>query len=349
MNIKFDNTASESIENISEDTSNKRRWDRWVYIGIIVFLLFSFLRWLIAPWVFYSAQGNLLQQQYDVQFAYDLQILEYKVQEDQNIVQGDTLFLYQRFGSGENISTFTQDSIKLALKQDGETTNLIALQGQIEKRKLFSKALQKRLEFWKEEKVQKEKLVYLNVINPNELATIDRTIDDITYQITTTNTEYQVLLNQKAQLEEQLNFNRTLGYQGVGITHQTAAFVSPVAGRIDRLRIPTKQICYKQEKVTSIIHPDYFVRAYIDMSDLSYFKLEDEVVVVLPYDHKNLAGKVNKIYAVSELKDEVVYDNTINKNKYGVVIEVVPTNTEGWDKLTVSNIPVKVRKGRINI
>lgn len=348
MKIKF-YEKSHPIDNNLGEALKKRRWDRWIYLGILIFLLVSFFSWLLTPWFFHSAQGNLLQQQYDVQFAHDIRVFEYKVEEGQQVKIGDTLFTYERFGERNNTTTYVQDSLQLNLKQEGERASLLALESQIEKRRLFSMDLQKRLNHWNEERDRKEKLVYLNVIAASELATIDRTIDDISYQMATVKTEYQVLQKQKEQLQKSLNKHFALGYLGMGLTHQTAAFLSPVAGKIDRLRIPMQHICYKGDKVTSIIHPDYFVRAYVEVSDLANLEVGDEVIVMLPYGNEKLAGKINKMYAISELKDDIVYEKSINTRKYGVVIEILPSNKKGWDKLKVSNIPVKVRKGRINL
>ena len=351
MKIKFDKRIT-PIETIEEEPIKKRYWDRWLYLGVLLFFLITFLSWLIYPLIFDSAQGILLQQQYDVKFAHDVRILQYKVEEGEKVKPGDTLFLYERYGDhtqNNNIS-FTQDSIQLVIGQTNDNKSLIALDAQIEKRRLFLIDLQRRLEFWKSEKVRKEKLVYLNVITPNELANVDRSIDDVTYEIATVKAEYNVLLKERAQLQRKNNQRNALGLRSIGLTQRKEAFIAPVYGKVDRLIIPEKQVVYKEDIVTSIINPDYFVRAYMEMSDLDEFKIGDDVVILLPYGNKKLAGKVDKIYSVSELKNDIVYDNTINDNsKYGIVIEIAPANKNEWTDIQVSNIPVRIRKGIINI
>lgn len=346
MRIKF-SKSSEVTGEIAPVKVKRRRWDRWIYLGILMLLLITFFRWLVTPWFFDSAQGTLLQQQYDVQFAYDIRILEYNVSEDQTVKVGDTLFFYEKYREEFRNSSF--DSIQLLLKQNDSGTSLIALESQIEKRRLFLIDLQKRLEYWKSERERKEKLVYLNVITSNELSNVERSIDDIAYHIASTKAEYQVLLQERQRLQEKLNTNSILGQRGIGLAHQKTVFVAPVEGKIDRLRIQEKQICYREDVVTSIIHPDYFVRAYIEMSDLNNFKVDDDVVVLLPYDYKKLAGKVRKIYSVSELKDNIVFEAKLNDRKYGIVVEIIPADSKGWSEVTVSNIPVRIRKGKIKI
>ena len=346
MNIKFDKKVVEQ-PNIKPEPLKKRRWDRWIYLGILIFLALSFLKWLTTPWFFNFAHGVLLQQQYDVQFANDIRILQYNVAENQQVSAGDTLFLYERF-QDERMS-YGQDSLQMVLKNNEGNSSLIALDSQIEKRRLFLIDLEKRLKYWKAERIQKEKLVYLNVITPNELANVDRSIDDVQYQIATVKTEYQVLLNEKEQLRSGLLGSSSLQLKSLNTAHQKRAFTAPVGGKIDRLRIPVQQICYRQDKVLSLIHPKYYVRAYINVEDLDDFKVGDPVVVVLPYGYDNLEGIVNKMYSVSELQEEVVSENTLSDQKHAIVVHIVPANKKGWDKLTVSNIPVKVRKGRINL
>lgn len=345
MNIKFDKKVP--IQEIKDQPVKKRRWDRWIYLGILILLVLSFLKWLTTPWFFNFAHGILLQQQYDVQFANDIRILKYNVTEDQEVSAGDTLFLYERYG-GER-TTYAQDSMQLVLKNTDSNSSLIALNGQIEKRRLFLIDLQKRLQYWKTEKQKKEKLVYLNVVTSNELANVDRSVDDIQSQIATVKAEYKVLLNEKEQMQKGLQGSSELSLRNLDIAHQKMVFTAPLTGKVDRLRIPVQQICYRQDKVLSLIYPEYYVRAYIDVADLQDFNVDDHVVVVLPYGYDNLQGKVKKIHAVSELKDDIVFENTLNDQKHGVVIDIVPATKDGWDRLKVSNIPVKIRKGKINL
>lgn len=349
MKIKFDKKIT-PLENIKEEPLKKRYWDRWIYIGVLIILLVTFLKWLIFPWFFDSAQGILLQQQYDVKIADDIRIIEYKVKEGQNVKPGDTLFTFERVDGNRKDINFSQDSIQVVLKQNNLKNSIIALDGQIEKRRLFLMDLHKRIDYWKTEKLRKEKLVYLDVITPNELANVDRSIDAVSYEIATVKAEYNVLIKERSELLKESNESNALNLKSISLSRNTTeAFKALVGGKIDRLIIPEKQISYKEDKITSIIYPDYFVRAYIDMSDLGNFNLGDNVTVILPYNSKNLAGKVHKIYSVSELKNDIVYENTISDKKYGIVIEIIPTNKNDWNSISLSNIPVKVRKGKINI
>lgn len=346
MKIKFDKKIIPPTE-VKVQSLKKRRWDRWVYLGILLFLVISFARWLATPLFFNFAEGMLLQQHYDVQFANDVRILHYNVDEDSQVQVGDTLFLYENLGSAH--STYAQDSIQLAIDRTEINSAVVALNGQIQKRKLFLINLQKRMQYWKSQRQEKEKLVYLNLITPGELATIDRTMDDISSQMATLKSELTVLGNEKGDLRAGIRNRELLNSDALRTAHQKTYFTAPVSGRVDKLQIPVQQICYRQEKVMSLLYPQFYVRAYVDMDELDDFKVGDHVVVVLPYGHKNLAGKVKKLYAVSELKDEIIVSNGLNDKKHGVAVDIVPFPEKGWDSLTVSNIPVKIRKGKINL
>ncbi len=347
MKVKF--TKDIVVDNSQPEKVKKRRWDRWLYLGILFILFASFIRWLTTPWFFDLAHGILLQEQYDVKFTDDIRILEYKVHEDEYVLKGDTLFSYQIYDENTNINRSNQDSLQVIRNHADRKKSLIDIEAQIEKRRLFLIALKKRLNFWQSERVKKEKLVYLNVITQNELANVDRSVDDTKYEIATIQAEYQTLIDERLKLLQGVSNANRLDRVGFHLNNRKTYFTSPVDGSIDRIAIQESQVCYKPEKVFSIIKPIYFVRAYIEMSDLDEFEVGDDVVVVLPYGHKNLAGKVNKMYAVSETKDEVIIDNSVLDYKHGVVIEILPANCEGWDKLKVSNIPVRVRKGIINL
>lgn len=347
MKVKF--TKDIVVDNSQPEKSKKRRWDRWLYLGILIILLGSFIKWLTTPWIFNYAHGILLQEQYDVKFTDDIRVLNYQIQEDEYVLKGDTLFSYEKYDENSNHRNLHQDSLQILKDYNNGKDALIAIEAQIEKRKLFLIALRKRLNYWLSERTTKEKLVYLNVITQNELANVDRSVDDTKYEIATIQAEYQTLLAERLKMLQSISSNNHLNKVGFHYANRKSFFISPVDGKVDRIIVQENQVCYKPEKVFSIIKPVYYVRAYIEMSDLDEFEIGDDVIVVLPYGYKNLAGKVNKMYSVSEIKDEVIVDNTIIDYKHGVVVEILPTNCKGWDKLKVSNIPVKVRKGIINI
>lgn len=347
MKIKF--TKDVVIENKEQAPLKRRRWDRWLYLGILAVIFVSFVNWLATPWFFELARGVLLQEQYDVQFTHDIEILEYKVQENDVVKKGDTLFSYKRYSEDSNASNFDSESIQITIKGNEKKSSLIAIEAQIEKRTLFLKALEKRLNYWNNERKNKEKLIYLSVITQNELANVDRSIDEVTYEIATVKAERIALTNERNKLLKSLNESDKLHRSGLNLQHQTSFYIAQHDGKIDRIIRPENQICYREDKVFSITKPDYYVRAYIEVTDLDKFEVGEDVVIVLPYNTNNLSGKVSKMYALSEEKDDVIVKDNMSSYDHGVVVEIVPTSKKGWEQLKVSRIPVKVRKGKINI
>lgn len=335
-----------AIENIEETPLKRRRWDRWLYLIVLFILSGSLIRWLLWPWVFNTADGLLFQDQFDVRFTRDIRIVAYKVAEKQRVKIGDTLFFYEE--SREQLVHGLQDSLHFEMQANEKRGQLIALEAQISKRKLFAQDLRKRLAYWISERARKEKLVYLGVITANELANVDRSIDDVSYQLSTIETEHKVLTRELQQLQQSSGTNRELGLSRLRVHETVKAYVAPVAGTIDRLRTVEEGVSYKQEVVTSVIDSNYMVRAYIDVKDLDKFQINDEVVVLLPYSNKKLQGSVTQLYSVMEDKDQALF-SPINDNKYGVVVEVKPADKKGWDQIAASNIPVKIRKGRVNL
>lgn len=344
MDIQFTPNIREEETKISH-VAPRRRWDRWLYIAILVILLGSLLKWLIYPYFFDLSEGVLLQQQYDINFAEDIRVLEYRVAEGNEVKVGDTLFVYE---PQSNAYPAIQDSISLMLERNKDGTLLIELNAQIEKRQLFIWQHKKRLDYWKAERKRKEQLVYLNAITPNELANVDRSIDDVSSQIATLNAEYAVLVKQRNQISNYLQDRSDLEYKDMQLKSSYSYFVSPVEGRVDRLRTPLNQINYKKDIVASIIRPEYIVRAYIDIDRLNDFRIGDLVSVILPYQHTKLEGEVSKVYMVSESKDPYFLDTTM-KDKLGIVMEIIPSsgNKQEWVQLGVSNIPVQIRKFKI--
>ncbi len=346
MKISYSHSINPNTP-IKEDPPKRRVWDRRIYLTILAVLAVTFVRWLIWPLIFNTADGILRQDQYDTQFTNDIRILSYKVQEKERVNIGDTLFFYEERREGR--PNPEQDSLQWEIQQQNKLGELIALDAQIEKRALLRTELKNRLAYWRAEKLRKEKLVYLGSITPNELANVDRSIDDVSYQLTTIDAEFKVLRSERIQRQAALDQSRQLGFMHLQQAERLVKpYVSPVAGIVDRLRVPKDGICYKQEVVASIVNSSYMVRAYINVKDLEKFRLDDDVVVVLPYGNKMLQGSITQLYDVMEDKDKILF-NSIDNNKYGVVVEVKPKELKGWDTLKGSNIPVKIRKGRLII
>lgn len=334
------------IENIAEEPPKRRRWDRWLYLAVLLVLAVSFLKWLIWPWIFNTADGLLLRDQFDVKFTDDIRIVEFRVDDKQRVQAGDTLFLYQERETKQ--LNRQQDSLQVEIQAQGARREIIALQTQIRKRSLFLTELKKRLVFWQEERERKEKLVYLGAMTTNELANIDRSIDDISYQMATAHAERNVLQQELVQLQVSNGEMKALGTSRIHAIETTKACIAPISGVVDRLRINAGGVCYKQETVTSIVDTAYLVKAYVDVNNLDRFVENDDVVVLLPYGNKKLQGRIKKVYSVMEDKDKILF-GSLDNNKYGMVVEVEPVASDGWQELTVSNIPVKIRKGRINL
>lgn len=347
MDIQFTRDIPEPQTQMSS-SAPRRRWDRWLYIIILIIISGSFLKWLIYPYFFDLSEGVLLQNQYDINFAEDIRIQDYYVEEGQNIAVGDTLFAYELQNNTQN--PLYRDSVATLLDQSKNQVSLIDINAQIEKRRLFILEHKKRLDYWKAEKQRKQQLVYLNSITPNELANVDRSIDDVSSQISSLEIEYRILLNQRTQLSDQIQEKTNLQQLDLRLQSGKSYFISPVKGKIDRLRKSLYEVAYKKEIIASIIRPEYFVRAYIDMDKFDDFKIGDHVSVILPYKYKPLRGVVSRIYMVSELKDPELFENTF-KDKLGVVMEIVPTPKEEqkWAKLEVSSVPVKIRKFKIQL
>lgn len=347
MDIQFTRDIPEPQIQMSS-SAPRRRWDRWLYIIILIIISGSFLKWLIYPYFFDLSEGVLLQHQYDINFAEDIRIQSYYVEESQSVNVGDTLFAYEPQNNAP--TSLYRDSVSILLDQSKNQTSLIEINAQIEKRRLFILEHKKRLDYWRMEKQRKQQLVYLNSITPNELANIDRSIDDVSSQISSLEIEYRVLLNQRKQLSKQMQENTSLNKLDLSLQSDKSYFISPVEGKLDRLRKPLYEVTYKKDIIASIIRPEYFVRAYIDMDKFDDFKMGDHVSVILPYQYKPLQGIVSRIYMVSESKDPDLFENTI-KDKLGVVMEIVPMAKEKqkWTELGVSSIPVKIRKFKIQL
>lgn len=342
MEINFND--DKITEDSYEKPVKKRKWDRWIYMGILLLIVFSLLKWLISSWIFNYADGFLKQQQFDVKFTSDIRILNYVAKEGSAVKKGDTLFSYEFYDTNLRKNSI-QDSLKNLVANTAFDNNIVEISAQISKKKSLAADLKKRIAFWQSEKKRKEKLVYINQITPNELANVDRSIDDLTYELASVNADIKALSSEivkMSSLNDQKNNlareeNRTSGIHNY--------YTSPVNGNTDRFRIADGQVAYKSDIITSIVNKRQFVQAYIDISDLDEFKEGDRVAIKLPYGfNKTLTGKVKKIYSISEIKDNTLINKTLNDNKYGVVIDIVPIDGKSWEQVKISNIPVKVRK-----
>lgn len=336
----------ESFEPVVAEPKKKRRWDRWLYLSVLALLLLSFIKYITWPWIFFSADGVLYSDQFDVKFMQDIRLLSIETKEGASVKAGDTLFFYEEYRLDNQGQT--RDSLEVEMKANGNAGSLIAVQGQLAKRKLLRKEAQKRLQFWQQEFKRKQELVYLGVLQTGELSTIERTMDDIQFQINAYQAEIQALQGELVQLQRLAGQGHQLALSKAGIQVKPQVYISPKSGLVDRIRIRQQDVAYKQEIITSIVDSSYTVRAYIDFADLERFKVGDEVMVMLPYGNRKLQGHITKMYTVGEDKERILF-NALDQEKYGVVVEVKPIEEGAWGDLRASNMPVKIRKGRVNL
>ncbi len=340
INFNDDRITEESYEK----PVKKRRWDRWIYLAVLALIVFSVLRWLITSWFFDYADGFLKQQQFDVKFTSDIRILNYNAKEGSTVKKGDTLFSYEFYDSNFR-RTSVQDSLKNLVDNTTFENQLASISSQILKKKSLVADMKKRVAFWESEKKRKEKLVYINQITPNELANVDRSIDDLTYEISSLNADIKALNSEMEKMSAINSHKNLLAQEENRAATIQNYYISPINGTTDRFRVTDGQVAYKSDIVTSIVRKGQYVQAYIDISDIDEFKEGDKVAIKLPYGfNKTLTGQVKKIYSISEIKDNTLINKTLNDNKYGVVIDIVPIDGKSWETVKISNIPVKVRK-----
>lgn len=342
MEINFND--NKITEESYEKPAKKRRWDRWIYLAVLALIAFSVLRWLISSWFFNYADGFLKQQQFDVKFTSDIRILKYNVKEGSSVKKGDTLFSYEFYDTNFR-REIVQDSLKNLVDNTTFENQVASINSQINKKRSLVADMKKRVAFWQSEKKRKEKLVYINQITPNELANVDRSIDDLTYEIASLNADIKALSNEMEKISS-INIHKNLLAQEENRASTIQNYyISTVNGTTDRFRVTDGQVAYKSDIVTSIVHKRQFVQAYIDISDIDEFHEGDKVAIKLPYGfNKTLTGQVKKIYSISEIKDNTLINKTLNDSKYGVVIDIVPIDGKSWETVKISNIPVKVRK-----
>ncbi|WP_346985198.1 hypothetical protein [Chryseobacterium sp. POE27] len=340
INFNDDKITEESYEK----PIKKRKWDRWIYFAIMLLIVFSVLRWLISSWIFDYADGFLKQQQFDVKFTSDVRILNYNIKEGAAIKKGDTLFSYEFYDANFRKNS-VQDSLKNLVDNTTFENHLASISSEISKKQSLVADLRKRVDFWKKEKSRKEKLVYINQITPNELANVERSIDDLQYEISSLVADIRALNDEKGKISLINNHKNLLAKEENKAAAIQNYYISPVNGNIDRFRVTDGQVGYKSDIITSVIRKGQFVQAYINISDVDEFHEGDHVAIKLPYGfNKTLTGKVRKIYSISEIKDNTMINKNVNEDKYGVVIDIVPLDGKSWDNVKISNIPVKVRK-----
>lgn len=343
MNIDF--TTNSIHDDQYEKPVKKRKWDRWIYLGILLIILFSLLRWMISSWIFNYADGFLMQQQFDVKFTNDIRILTYYPKEGNMVKKGDTLFSYEFFSDLAMFKNLKQDSVKNLVSDVAFQNDIASFEADIAKKNTILNDIESRIVHWKSERKRKENLVYLDQITPIELSTTDRQIDDLQYQYQSISAEISALRYQKnSLLAHNLKKNALVDNQNKSSNFQNF-YISPLAGNLDRFRIGAGQAAYKSDIITSITHKGQFVRAYINVEDLDDFHEGDPVSIKLPYGfNSTLTGKVKKMYSISEIRDTSIINTTIKDDKYGVVMDIVPLDGKTWEDVKISNIPVKVRK-----
>ena len=75
---------------------NKRpfNWDRFVYLILLAIFLFFTGRFVINSYFYIEGNGQVLFESVDIRHTDDIRILEFGVEEGQDVEIGDTLFTY---------------------------------------------------------------------------------------------------------------------------------------------------------------------------------------------------------------------------------------------------------------
>lgn len=296
-------------------------WDRFVYITILIVALFFVGRFFLNHYFYIEGNGQVLFENVDIRHTDDIRILNFAIEEGEDVAVGDTLFTYflddDMFGGGAGGGS---NSVTIGGKGDGNSwierelynlrKNVALNRARIEDDKKLLAIYEKDLE-----RVRNE--VILDAVSHTNLENLEYQIARLESSIHVNEEENRVFYGQIAYLESligepdpeqieilQQSLPARQMLSGVEDISDLKVFTSPIDGTITRLNKQAFEVALKTETILSIHQANHVhIKGFFDQTDLRYLN-EGDLVDLEFADGTESVGMINRFYSATYILPE---------------------------------------------
>lgn len=318
-------------------------WSRLVYIMIFVFIFGNIARRVYQGNAIIFADGQIELPKQTINLPYDIEVLELRIEEGDQVSKGDTLFKYKIFRDEVDKANFEMKNqsdswiIKeiLSLEKKTKLNELL-----IKNHKDHLKLLDKNLE-------QKESLLLVGIHSEyNQYSQLQNTRSEVIAKIEFLNKEIQLLKNHIYRLKQNEKMSLAFSQSNVALYDKVNYFVAPIDGIVSDVFYEVNENCYKKDEMMSIHQlKDASIITYFDTDEINNLKVGDQVDIAFP-DGKTQKGIIDKFF-VSTYALPSEFQKKYEPTERNIVAQVIPLTTSqenSW--LKFYKMEVKVTKNR---
>lgn len=321
----------------------KINFHKVLYLSLLVGALIFVGHRFIYAYLVILAEGQIELPKQTVNFADDIQLIDFNIQEGSQVTQGDTLFSYRMVVDKDEeikMQTRAQPSewiIKARLENE-KKLNLISLDI-IAQRELLSMI---------EEQISKNENLLLAGVNENynsykkllqEKGRIQADIKSLIKE-----QSYYRSYGQQLAIEEQANKNITITKSSY--IHEVRHYVSPFSGKIGKISFSENEICYKKQELMTIHSMDGArISAFFDPDEIPYIRIGEVVDLKFP-DGSKSRGIIHKFHVSTYALPEE-FQKKFEPTERNILAEIKPLNeieSKRWKNFY--KMDVEVRKTR---
>lgn len=298
------NKNEKVIRGYKEEPLPKRRvnWDRIIYLIIFFIILASLIIYVFRRTYFVSSYGEVITSKFEVKFADDVKVVDYLVDENEEVKRGDTLMIVR-----PEISP--KDTLGLVSQENDANTDWIEKEKISTQKNISLKRieLQRTKEEVKEVQQQlhnQRNEVYLGLNTAGILAASENKVQSLEADEKMQQEEIRYLRTYYAKL---LRMEREMSRvtRQVFVIPRNVPFISPIDGVVSQIFARKDEVNYRQEVAMDLINfKKVYIMAYLDQEYFQYFKVGDTVGVKFGNGMKSL-GVISNIYMnTAELPSE---------------------------------------------
>lgn len=353
----------ESVIRYAEEKGSGRKkinWDRIIYFLILGTLIFLLIRWVVLNTVYIEANGQVVFESRKIQNVDDSRIIEFKVDEGDEVEIGDTLFTYindeddfQRWSGGGGNGASGQSTLSVG----DITINKIKSPDWIDREIMTTKKhiSLNRTKIQESEKIKSviasnldrmEQEVVLDVIPKSKLDDHYLKIADLEAEILQMKNEngfYAQYINELNALKAKQDAIDDAENKGINLSNSSSSgsgdgeeellkyFMSPIDGTVTRIFKESFEVALKSEEIMSIHKPENIkIKAYVEQEDIGDLRIGDELEVIFP-DGTDSEGFVDKFhFTTSRLPEE--FQKKYEPTTRTILVDIVPKNPEAAKK-----------------
>ncbi len=369
----------ESVLRYTDEQKNGKKkinWDRIIYFLILGLVIFFLIRWIVLNTLYIEADGQVIFESRKIQNVDDSRIIEFKVEEGDEVEAGDTLFSYINdedeknadaaggYGHSNNSSSLSVGDITInkVKSPDWIDKEIFATKKQMALNNSQIRENQKLINSFSANISRLEQEVVLDVIPKSRLDDIYMSIERLEADITQQQSENAYFNTYLAELEklkalqdaEPKDDNKGINLSsdsnsssGNGDDEEELRyFVSPIQGTITRIFFENYEVALKSDVIMSIHKPENIkIKAYVSQEDIDEFRIGDEVEIIFPDDTKS-TGYIEKFhFTTSRLPEE--FQKKYEPTTRSILVDVVPTSPAASKKWQAYyKIAVVIRKSK---